>query len=195
MRLETAPPSGGGEAFMPAPDEQFLKDFTGSQRRLYLTILSQVGRPGDAEEVLQNANLALWRKQHTFVPGTNFAAWSTRVATLEVLKWREKRGRDKLRFSDEFVAAVAREAEADPTLWEDRRAALARCVTKLSEKDRDLLTRRYTPGTDGGEVSGKEVAAMLGRPTNAVYQSLGRIKKALAECVRRELQTAGIPVT
>ncbi|MFH5803449.1 sigma-70 family RNA polymerase sigma factor [Alienimonas sp. DA493] len=180
---------------MHEPDEQFLRDFTASQRRLFLTILSQVGRPADAEEILQNANLAIWRKAHTFEPGTNFAAWSSTVATYEVLKWREKKGRDRLRFSDEFVAAVAREAEADPGLWEERRRVLETCVEKLSAKDRDLLTRRYTPGADGEEVQGKDVAAMLGRPVNAVYQSLGRIKKTLAECVRRELTQLGAPTT
>jgi len=178
---------------MPEPDEQFLREFTASQRRLFLTILSQVGRPADAEEVLQNTNLAIWRKSDTFEPGTNFAAWSATVAGYEVLKWREKKSRDRLRFSDEFVAAVAREAEANPDLWEERRRVLERCVEKLSDKDRDLLTRRYTPGTDGDEVQGKDVAEMLGRPVNAVYQSLGRIKKTLAECVRRELTKLGAP--
>ena len=178
----------------PAPDEQFLRDFTASQRRLFLTILSQVGRPNDAEEILQNANLAIWRKAHTFEPGTNFAAWTATVAHFEVLKWREKRGRDRLRFSDEFVAAVARESETDPTFWDERRRVLQTCLTKLSAKDRDLLTRRYTPAADGSEVPGKDVAKLLGRPVNAVYQSLGRIKKALAECVRRELAAAGAPL-
>ena len=177
----------------PAPDEQFLRDFTASQRRLFLTILSQVGRPNDAEEILQNANLAIWRKAHTFEPGTNFAAWTARVATFEVLKWREKRGRDRLRFSDEFVTAVARESEAEPGLWEERRRVMQTCLKKLNDTDRDLLTRRYTPAADGSEVPGKDVAALLGRPVNAVYQSLGRIKKALAECVRRELAAAGRP--
>ena len=178
----------------PPPDEQFLRDFTASQRRLFLTILSQVGRPGDAEEILQNANLAIWRKAHTFEPGTNFAAWSATVAHYEVLKWREKRGRDRLRFSDEFVAAVARETDADPELWEERRRLLETCMQKLSAKDRDLLARRYAVGADGEEVQGKDVAAMLGRPVNAVYQSLGRIKTALAECVRRELAAKVRPV-
>lgn len=178
---------------MPEPDDQFLRNFTSSQRRLFLTILSQVGRPADAEEVLQNANLAIWRKADTFEPGTNFAAWSATVAHYEVLKWREKRGRDRLRFSDEFVAAVAREAEANPGLWDERRRVLEACVGKLSDKDRDLLTRRYTPAADGSEVQGKDVAETLGRPVNAVYQSLGRIKKTLAECVRRELTQLGAP--
>ena len=176
------------------PDEQFLRDFTASQRRLFLVILSQVGRPADAEEILQNANLAIWRKAHTFEPGTNFAAWTAKVAHFEVLRWREKKGRDKLRFSDEFVAAVARESESDPTFWDERRRVLNTCLTKLSAKDRDLLKRRYTPAADGSEVPGKDVAAALGRPVNAVYQSLGRIKKVLTECVRRELSAKRAPV-
>lgn len=169
------------------PGPEFVQEFTKNQRRLYLFILSQVGRPSDAEEVLQNTNLVVWRKAALFAPGTSFFAWASRIATYEVLKLRERRGRDKLRFSAEFVEVVARDAADAGEEWEERRKALSACLGKLRPRDRELIERRYAPGENG-----KSAAEDLGRPVNAVYQSLGRIRRTLLECVNRQLaQLAG----
>ena len=180
------PPSANDDtAAGPAePQTEFVAEFTRNQRRLYLLILSQVGRPTDAEEILQNTNLVVWRKAARFELGTSFFAWAARIATYEVLKHRERRGRDKLRFSPEFVEAVSHDALTAADGWEDRRAALSVCLEKLRPKDRELIERRYAPGENG-----KSVAEDLGRPSNAVYQSLGRIRRSLLECVQRQLAT------
>lgn len=172
----------------PGPGEDFVQEFTKNQRRLYLYILAQVGRPNDAEEVLQETNLVIWRKAAQFTPGTNFFAWASRIATYEVLKLRERRGRDKLRFSAEFVEVVAAEASEASDAWEDRRQALSVCLGKLRSRDRELIERRYATGE-----TGKSVAEDLGRPINAVYQSLGRIRRVLIECVQRQLAAMARP--
>lgn len=177
-----------GREIEPEPESdgaEFVQLFTKHQRRLYLFCLAQVPSPVDAEEILQNANIVIWRKFGEFQPGTNFFAWACRIARYEVLKFRERQGREKLRFSDEFVRQIADEAETSAELMEDRRSALAECMKKLTRKDRDLIQRRYAPG-----VSGKSLAESLGRPVNAVYQSLGRIRRVLLECITRRLEAA-----
>lgn len=166
------------------PNPQFVQEFTRSQRRLYLYILSQVGRPSDAEEILQETNLIIWRKAVQFEIGTNFFAWSSRIATYEVLKFRERRGRERLRFSRSFVESIATEAAENAEHWESRRAALAICLEKLRPSDRELIEQRYADGENG-----IRVAEQLGRPINSVYQSLGRIRRMLIECVNRQLAT------
>lgn len=166
----------------PGPGPEFVQEFTKSQRRLYLYILAQVGRPTDAEEILQETNLVIWRKADRFTAGTSFFAWSSRIATFEVLKHRERRGREKLRFSPEFIDAIAHDAAEASEHWEERRRALSICLGKLRPRDRELVERRYAPGENG-----KSVAEELNRPINAVYQSLGRIRRTLMECVNRQL--------
>ncbi len=169
---------------VPGSGSEFVQEFTRHQRRLYLYILAQVGRPTDAEEILQETNLVVWRKADRFTPGTSFFAWSSRIATFEVLKHRERRGREKLRFTPEFIDAIARDAAEASENWEERRRALSACLGKLRPRDRELVERRYAPGENG-----KSVAEDLGRPINAVYQSLGRIRRTLMECVNRQLAT------
>ncbi len=166
----------------PPPSGDFVQLFTRYQRRLYLYILAQVGNPVDAEEVLQEANLVVWRKCDRFEPGTNFYAWCCRIASYEVLKYRERRRRDKLLFSEKFLDAVSREVVENENHMEDRRKALNVCLGKLRSKDRELIRQRYASGQNG-----KVVAEMLDRPANSVYQSLGRIRKTLLQCIQRRL--------
>jgi len=162
--------------------EEFVGLFTRHQRRLFLYILSQIFNPVEAEEVLQETNLVLLAKHGQFEPGTNFYAWACRIAGYEILKNRERRARDRHQFSDDFLRQVAEDvAEASPEL-ERRRIALGTCLKKLRAKDRELIRKRYRPGQ-----SGKGLAEELGRPANSVYQSLGRIRKTLLECIRRQL--------
>jgi RNA polymerase sigma-70 factor, ECF subfamily len=174
-------------AAAPRPDDEFVQLFTRHQRRLFLYILAQIPNAVEAEEILQETNLVIWKKCDQFQPGTHFFAWSSRIARLEVLKWLERRQRDRSRFRPELVELIAAEALDDPGDHDERRKALATCLGKLSPRDRQLIERRYAPGA-----SGKSLAEQLGRPANSVYQSLGRIRRALLECITRRLAEAGL---
>lgn len=167
---------------MLAPSEEFVRLFTLSQRALYLFILVQVGSTQDAEEVLQETNLVIWSKYDQFQPGTNFGAWARQIAQFEVLKSRQRKRREKLLFSDDFLATIGSEAELRSDDIELKRTALEECLGKLRPEDRRLIRQRYQPGQ-----TGKDIAEALGRPPNSVYQSLGRIRRTLVECVQRQL--------
>jgi RNA polymerase sigma-70 factor (ECF subfamily) len=171
----------------PAADDKadrFVRLLAANQRRLFLYVMSLVPHWADAEEVLQETNLVLWREFDTFRPGTNFAAWACRVALNQVLAWRKRRQRDRLEFSDAFLEAVAAETEAAADALEDRCEALAGCIAKLPAHHRDMLRLRY------GENRGIEaIADQLQRTTEAVYRALSRIRHALHECVNRTLAT------
>jgi RNA polymerase sigma-70 factor (ECF subfamily) len=169
-----------------APSEEFVQLFTRTQRRLYLYILSQVPNVQDAEEVLQEANCVILAKHGQFERGTNFVAWCMQIVTYEILKYRQRFARDRLQFSDEFLSAVAREASAGLDSLEERRKALQACLEKLRPNDRRIIQHRYQPGS-----TARELAEEIGRPANSVYQSLGRIRRTLIECVQRQLAAQG----
>ena len=174
------------KAFVPAPEngppEDFVQSFTRSQRRLYLYVLSQVPNPVDADEILQDTNVVIWKKSQQYEPGTNFFSWAARIAHFEILKYRDRWKRERLQFSAEFVAQVAEEIEQNIDAFDQRRDALMQCLRKLKPEDRQLIQQRYTPGQ-----TGQTMAEDLGRPANSIYQSLSRIRRALAECVARRL--------
>jgi len=165
-----------------APRDEFIKLFTRYQRRVYLFILAQIANPVDAEEVHQETNVVIWNKFDHFEPGTNFFAWSCQIAKYEVLKYRDRRRRDRHLFSDEFVRQVASDSLEQTDEMEQRRESLVACLEKLRPGDRELIKQRYAPGE-----SGKSVAELLDRPANSVYQSLSRIRRTLLECINRRV--------
>ena len=171
-------PDGVGEL----PSSEFVQLFTKSQRKIFLSILAQVPHPVDAEEILQETNVVIWRKSGQFQLGTNFHAWACQIARYEILKFRERRRNRRIVFSDEFVNYIADEAVIDADEWEQRRLALMDCLRKLKDRDRDLIRHRYGEGK-----SGKALANQFGRPVNSIYQSLGRIRRTLLECIQRRL--------
>ncbi|MCZ2340805.1 MAG: sigma-70 family RNA polymerase sigma factor [Bacteroidales bacterium] len=160
----------------------FVQLLARNQQRLFVYVRTLVPRPDDAEEVLQNTNLVLWREFHTFTPGTNFAAWACRVALHQVLAWRKKRQRDRLQFSEEFMLAIAQEVEDHSDVLEDRSHALMQCLDKLPPAQREIIRLRYA---EGGSID--TVAEHAGRTVEATYRALSRIRQTLHECVSRAL--------
>lgn len=171
----------------PVPSEEFVQLFSRNQRKIYLHILKQVGNPTDAEEILQETNVVIWSKFNRFQPGTNFVAWSFQIANFEVLKFRDRRRSNRMVFAGDILEAIAQESEERDDDLDLRRAALQECLNTLRPGDRELIQNRYKPGN-----TGQSVAEDMGRPINSVYQSIGRIRKTLFECINRRL-AAGAP--
>jgi RNA polymerase sigma-70 factor (ECF subfamily) len=168
--------------------EEFLSLVARHQRRLSVFVGSLVPHPPDAEDVLQETNLVLWREFHHFEPGTNFAAWACTVALNQVLAWRKRRQRDRLVFSEAFLAAVSQELLDEDEAADDRSHALAGCVERMPPHHRQVLALRYTEGQ-----SVESIAARLSRTTEAVYRMLSRIRAALFDCTSRQLVARGTP--
>ncbi len=125
----------------------------------------------------------IWRKSHTFRPGTNFYGWCCRIAVLEVFKTASADGGAPLRSSDSFLEVESRSKRAENVeVLEERRRALLACLSRLVPADRELIRQRDAPSE-----TGKSLARKLGRPANSVYQSLSRIRRALMECVKRRM--------
>lgn len=162
--------------------EQFAQLLATCQRRVFLYILGLIHNAADAEEILQETNLVLWRKFDDYQPGTAFDRWACRVAHFEVLKFREKRGRAEQIFSTEFVESLAAETEQVLDLLDARRDALAQCLSKLPPRDRQLVMQRYQE-----KASTQSVAEALGRSVQGTRKALHRIRMALLGCIERTL--------
>jgi RNA polymerase sigma-70 factor (ECF subfamily) len=167
--------------------EEFVRLLTESQRRLYVYVLSLLGNSADADEVLQETNLVLWRKSHEFTPGSNFLAWACKTAYFEVLAFRKRRQQSQMRFDPEVVDMLADEAAVRIDSLESKRQALAACMAKLPHRDRQLLHLRYGLADVSEVGSIGELARRVGRTVRATYQALHRIRMSLLDCMRRRL--------
>ena len=91
----------------------FIAQFTASQRHLLAFIQSLVWHPTDADDVLQEANLVLWRKAAEYDPARPFLPWAMRIAQPQAMAWLTSRGRAKQRFADTLLETIAAEAVAE----------------------------------------------------------------------------------
>jgi len=162
--------------------EQFVLQFLRAEQTLHAFILSIVPNWTDAEEVLQQTSLILWRKFDDYQAGTSFLSWACQIARYEALNHRKKHRRDRHVFSDELIGMMAEEAADDAERMAAERRALAHCIAKLKDKHQQILKRCYQRG-----VSIKTIAQEMGQSANSVYKSLDRIRQRLMACVQTTL--------
>lgn len=165
---------------------RFVRLFAQHEHQIYAYIVAALGNWTDADEVMQETSVALWEMFDRFTEGTSFVGWACQIAYFRILRFREKRRRDRLEFDQEFVDAVAATALEESDWFECRRKALGDCVGRLKPHDRDLLQSCYA---DDGTI--KSASERLDRPAKSVYKALARIRQALFDCVQRKLAAEG----
>lgn len=163
---------------------EIIQLLTTHQSRLYAYALSLLGNREQAQEVMQETNVVIWRKRDQFELGTNFGAWMLKVAYYQVLEHRRKLNRQALFVvNEEFLSELAEEAKQSTEKLELQQMALQECLARLPERQRDLIRRRYS---DGASI--KVVAEQVESAVSAVKQALFRARCKLIECVRYRMK-------
>jgi len=162
--------------------EEIIRLMTQAQRRLYAFVLALVRRPADAEDILQETNVVLWRKRETWRPGSDFYAWAFEIARLQALNFWSRKARQGSRFDEALLAEIAAVAQTESEQFAPRESALRDCLQKLPETQRGLILRRYQPGA-----AVNALASEMGKTARAVSESLRRIRDTLRQCIERTL--------
>lgn len=169
-------------------DEEHVRLIAQAQRRLYAYIFTLMRHPADADDLLQETNVVLWRKRETYESGTNYIAWAFAIARLQVLAHRSRQARRGILFDDDLLEEIAKVASIESEQYDRRNAALQNCLQKLTATQRDLISRRYQP--DGAVNS---LAAEIGKTSKAVSASLRRVRDKLRQCIERTLAAEARP--
>lgn len=172
----------------PADDrgEIFLRTLAEHERWLAAYVYSLVSRAADADDILQECKVTLWKRFATFTPGSNFRAWARTIALHQVLNYRRSEQRRPWSALDrEFIESVAGEIERRGEHLERQADSLRDCLRKLPAPHRTVVLSRYYD-----ERSVEDIAAQTGRTVEAVYRLLSRIRVALNDCIHRQLAAA-----
>ena len=161
-------------------EARFLRSYSTHQRQVHAYIAAFLANAADVEEVMQDTSVILWRKFGEFDPQGEFVRWACGVARLEVLRFLRQKKRQALPMDEWLIDQISSEREAAIEDLESRRTALSKCLGELRPVDRELIESVYGPKT-----TARAVAEKMGRPVNAVYKSLGRIRGMLLDCVKR----------
>lgn len=146
-----------------------------------------VVRQVDADDVMQEASVALWKKFGDYDSHLPFLPWAKRIVFLEVLNLRRRQKTSPLALSDSVIEQLAAEDSRHDEVLATQREVLDQCVEKLRQQDRQLLDARY-----GSETSLVALAESVGRSVRSMYVTLSRIRKQLLQCVERALRAEGL---
>ena len=162
--------------------EQFIELLALHDPVITAYVMSLVPSNSDAQDILQETKVALWRSFEKFETGTNFAAWARRTALNRVLDYRRRKGRESkwLWFSDHCYELLSEEFEAGIDRRKENANHLRTCIAKLRPKHQQILTLRYF--RDG---TVEDVAAQVDRSVEAIYCVLSRIRMALRKCIAK----------
>lgn len=169
--------------------EDFVRLLLANERRIFAYILTLLPNPADAEDVLQETSVVLWRKFPEYRPGTSFVSWACSVAHNMVRNALAKKHRCRVMFDEALLTVVAAEVNQMSDELDLGRSVLVECLDELPPDDRELINLRYEVGA-----TIKSVAASVGRSAEGMYKAMRRIHDVLYDCVHRKVESEGIHV-
>lgn len=165
--------------------EDYLHLLNEHERSLAAYVHSLVPSTADADDIIQEAKIVLWKRFAEFESGTNFLAWARRIALNLILSFRRSQQRRPVSSIDaEFIKSVAQEIERRSEHFERRAEALRACLAKLPRPHRQAIFWRYYE-----DCGIEEIAHRANRTEGATYRLLSRIRQLLNDCVTRTLRT------
>jgi RNA polymerase sigma-70 factor, ECF subfamily len=163
--------------------ERFLSLFLASEREVYRYVCAIVPAREDADEIMQQTAVELWRKFDQFDLSLPFTPLACRFALNVAKQWLERKRRWRTLLSDGLAERIVDRREALLPAIHQRLKHLDACLDKLPASQRTIIEAYYFRKLPVGGV-----AAEVGRTVDAVYKALQRIRHALQECIERAEQ-------
>lgn len=183
MSLPSDPPTPDSE---PDAHARFMRLFLGSEREIFRYVAVLVPRVADAQDVVQQTAVALWKKFDQYNPAQPFTPWACRFALLEARQFLRRDQRWGMLLDENLIDTLVERRTALDSEMERRFSHLADCLRKLAPEQRQTVERYYYERRPV-----EELAAQAGRSVEAVYKILQRVRQALGECVTRALKLEG----
>ena len=165
------------------PNTAFLTLLTTHDRALSLYVYGLVPQHADADDILQQTKMVMWRSFAQFEIGTNFIAWARKIAFHQILGYRRHSKRVHIPLSDEMLEEVGQEISRLSDQGQARREALESCLHALPNEHRQIVLLRYYE-----DLEVDQIAARINSTSGAVYRALSRLRFALLECVENRLK-------
>ena len=161
-----------------AAQQRFLSLFLRSEQEIFRYVAALVPNVMDAEDIVQQAALALWEKFDTYDPARPFTPWACRFALNKARQWIEQRQRWKALLDRGLAEELAQRRQELQPEFEQRLKHLEACLGKLSPGQRSLVEAYYYE-----RANVESLAERSGRTVAATYKMLQRIRQALQSCV------------
>lgn len=181
--------SNARESGRAAAQQRFLSLFLRSEREIFRYVAALVPNVADAEDIVQQAALALWEKFDSYDPNQPFTPWACRFALNKARQWAERHQRWKMLLDAGLAEELAcRREELRPEI-ELRLGRLEGCLGKLAPDQRSLVEGYYYHRKPV-----EELADDSGRTVASTYKALQRIRQSLQACIERSVDAESLGV-
>jgi RNA polymerase sigma-70 factor, ECF subfamily len=163
-------------------DEQaFAELFRAINRRVFLFAKHKLGDRADAEEVLTDTAMELWRHPDRFRGDSKFMTYVLGIAYNKARDLLRRRGRREEDPADDFEEVPDDDSTPFDALWgKEKLAAIARCMEELSKRQRTIVHLAYFE-----DQSREEIGRIISCEANAVRQHLFQALRKMKPCLAR----------
>ena len=158
--------------------QRFLSLFLRSEREVFRYVAALVPNMTDAEDIVQQTAMELWRKFDAYDRSQPFTPWACRFALNKTRQWIERRQRWQALLNQGLAEELAQRREELQPEFDQRLSRLEACLGKLPESQRSLVAGYYYE-----RARIETLAQRTGRTPAATYKMLQRIRQALQLCV------------
>ena len=170
----------------------FARAFEQHERGVYAAALRILGNPAQAQDVVQDVFMRVWRRPEAFDARrgelATYLRLMARSRALDV--WREGqaagRASDRFKLVVETSAPAAEESPATLAEQDATREAVLEALRTLPEAQRDALVLAYWGGLTAGEIADRE-RVPLGTAKSRLRLGLARLRQ---ECPALALEAA-----
>lgn len=168
-------------------EKTFIKLFVQHEAELRGFAISLVPSMADAQDVVQDACIAMWGRIGSLDNEDGFVPWAYTFVRLTALNRIRKLRRSKLVFSEALVELNAEEAGQETERVRAEHQALRQCMESLPPQHLALVRSYYR----AGKVRMEDLAQEMERPVAGLYKALERARAALRECIDQRMSGLG----
>ena len=166
----------------PNAHARFARLLLHHQPEILRAVRMRVPHAADAQEIVQETSLALWKKFASYDPTRrSFGQWAQGFVRIELLRFRRKRHRRPV-LSEQALELLATTEEEMAAELDDRTEHLRECLALLPSRQHSMIHSYYSDGMDVAAI-----AAAQARSVDAVYKALQRVRATLLDCIARKL--------
>lgn len=151
--------------------------------RLYAFILRHVNNANDANEVMNETMMEVWRKAETFEGRSQVTSWLFSIARFKAIDLLRRKGRrldtedEDENASDEESCSLLAGVES-----EEDKEHVKHCLEKLKNEQRHVVYLAFYEG-----LAYSDIAEIIAVPTGTVKTRMLHAKDALKRCLSRFL--------
>lgn len=164
--------------------EEFTRLWTEVQPFIRNFVVMVIPDLQEAEDVVQNVGVAIFRKFSDYQAGKPFRAWATGFAKIELARNRQEQARRPLLQHPELLDQLAHQCEQMAPELYDRTRALYECIDSLGGRSEQVIRLRYEEACKPQQISTR-----LGVSIDSVRMRLSRARAFLRKCIESKLHT------